>query len=327
MDFFDYLQLAGGLSLFLFGMKYMGNQLENRAGDKLNHFLKRFTGNKYKGFLFGAISAALVQSSSAVTVMTVGFVNSGLLPLSSATGVIIGSNVGTTVTAWILSLTGIKGDSFFLTLLKPSSLAPIAAVIGILLYNIKAIPPKIKNTGGILLGFSVLMLGLNTMSESAAGIQNEPWAVNLFTVFTHPIASLAVGIIITALVQSSSASIGILQTLSLTGAITRAGCVPVILGQNIGTCVTTLISSIGTGKNAKSAAFIHLYFNVFSAVAFYAIYLLITAVVDIEFLNLPADSVWIASVHTVFNIFAAAVMLPLSSFLEKIAIKTAEKNS
>ncbi len=323
MDFFDILKLCGGLGLFLFGMRYMGEKLEKQTGKKLEPLLERFTENKFKGFLTGAAGAALMQSSSAVTVMVVGFVDSGLISLKNATGIIIGSNVGTTLTSWILSLTGVEGGTPLLDLLKPSSLASAAAVAGILLFNGKR--SQRKDIGGIILGFAVLMTGLNIMADSASGIKNEPWALNMLTLFSHPLAGAAAGTLLTAAVQSSSASVGILQTLSLTGKISLFSCVPIILGQNIGTCATTLISGAGAGENAKRAALIHLYFNVFSSVIFYSVFLIILRSVGIPGIYAPAGAVSIAAIHTVFNVFSAAVMLPLSSFLEKAAIKSIRK--
>lgn len=323
MDFFDILKLCGGLALFLFGMRYMGEKLEKQTGRRLEPLLERFTENKFKGFLTGAAGAALMQSSSAVTVMVVGFVDSGLISLQNATGVIIGSNVGTTLTAWILSLSGVEGGTPLLDLLKPSSLAPIAAVAGILLFSGKR--SQKKDIGGIILGFAVLMTGLNIMAESASGIKSEPWAMEMLTLFSHPAAGIAAGAVLTAVVQSSSASVGILQTLSLTGGISFYSCVPIILGQNIGTCATTLISGAGANENAKRAALIHLYFNVFSAVIFYAVFRIFLNISDIPRIYEPADAVGIAAIHTVFNVFSAAVMLPLSSFLEKAAINSIRK--
>ncbi len=320
MDFFDIIKMAGGLALFLFGMRYMGEKLEQHAGARIEPLLERFTKNKYKGFLTGAVSAALMQSSSAVTVMTVGFVNSGILSLTNAVGVIIGSNVGTTVTSWILSLSGIEGGTFFLNLLKPSSIAPVSGVIGILLYNGKN--KRKKDAASVLLGFSVLMTGLNIMAESAEGIKNEPWISEMLTFFKNPVLGVLSGALLTALVQSSSASVGILQTLSLTGGISVYSCIPIILGQNIGTCVTTVISSAGTSINAKRTALVHLYFNTFSAVIFYALFMVFIRIVPQKSIFFPADTVDIAVIHTVFNLFAAAIMLPISNYLEKIAAKS-----
>lgn len=322
MNFFDVLQLCGGLALFLFGMRYMGEKLEKQAGKRLEPLLERFTDNKFKGFLTGAAGAALMQSSSAVTVMVVGFVDSGIMSLKNATGVIIGSNVGTTLTSWILSLSGVEGGTLLLDLLKPSSIAPIAAIAGILLFNGKR--SHRKDIGGIILGFAVLMTGLNIMADSASGIKNEPWAIEMLTLFSHPAAGVIAGAVLTAVVQSSSASVGILQTLSLTGGISLYSCVPIILGQNIGTCVTTIISGAGASANAKRAALIHLYFNVFSSLIFYSAFMIFIRVADYNRIFEPANAVGIAAIHTIFNIFSAAIMLPMSSFLEKTAVNTVQ---
>ncbi|MCQ2470703.1 MAG: Na/Pi symporter [Clostridia bacterium] len=320
MNFFDILRLAGGLALFLFGMRYMGEKLEKQTGKRLEPLLSRFTENKFKGFLTGTAGAALMQSSSAVTVMVVGFVDSGLITLHNATGVIIGSNVGTTFTSWILSLSGVEGGTFLLDLLMPSSLAPIAAVAGILLFNGKK--SNRKDVGGIILGFAVLMTGLNVMADSASGIKNEPWAMEMLTLFSNPVLGVIAGALLTAIVQSSSASVGILQTLSLTGAISFYSCVPIVLGQNIGTCATTLIAGLGASTNARRAALIHLYFNTFSAAIFGGLFFIIQRFADISWIHNPADAVGIAAIHTAFNVFSAIIMLPLSTFLEKTAIKS-----
>ena len=320
MDFFDFLTLAGGLALFLFGMRYMGEKLEKHTGKRLEPLLERFTENKFKGFLTGTAGAALMQSSSAVTVMVVGFVDSGLISLHNATGVIIGSNVGTTFTAWILSLSGVEGGAFLTDLFKPSSLAPIAAAAGIFLFSGKN--EAKRDLGGVILGFAVLMTGLNIMADSASGIKNEPWAMEMLTLFSNPVLGIITGALLTAAVQSSSASVGILQTLSLTGGISFYSCIPIILGQNIGTCVTTLIAGFGASSNARRAALIHLYFNVFSATIFYALFVIIQRFADFPRIFEPADAVGIAAIHTAFNVFSAAIMLPVSSFLEKTAIKS-----
>lgn len=324
MDFFDILRLCGGLALFLFGMRYMGEKLEKQAGRRLEPLLERFTGSRIKGFLTGTAGAALLQSSSAVTVMVVGFVDSQVISLRNATAVIIGSNVGTTLTSWILSLSGVEGGTFVMDLLKPSSLAPAAAVTGILLFNGKR--SQKKDIGGIILGFAVLMTGLNIMADSASGIKSEPWAVEMLTVISNPVFGIIAGTLLTALVQSSSASVGILQTLSLTGAITSASCVPIILGQNIGTCATTLVAGLGASDNAKRTALIHLYFNLFSAIIFLGLFYAAENIFYIRQLYEPADALGIAAIHTVFNVFSAGIMLPLSSVLEKSAIKSIQNS-
>lgn len=322
LDFFDLLSLGGGLSLFLFGMKLMSSELENSAGDKTAYMLSKFTENKYKAFLTGLVSAAAIQSSSAVTVMVIGFVNSGMMTLKNAVGVIIGSNIGTTVTSWILSTSGIGGGTFLLDLMKPASLGAVSSIIGIILLNIRQSNKNKNNSGKILLGFSILMFGMKMMSDSVSPLKDAPWFTQMLVLFKNPIAGIFAGIILTAIIQSSSASVGILQALSLTGEISFAACIPIVLGQNIGTCVTTLIASAGAKKCAKCAAFIHLYFNVLSVLGFAVIFYFITSLINIPFLNESVNSVDIAAIHTVFNVTSAAVMMPLSGFLEKIAKRT-----
>ena len=257
MDFFDILTMIGGLCLFLFGMNVMGESLERRAGDSLRTLLGKLTTNRMLGFLTGLAVTAVIQSSSATTVMVVGFVNSGLLTLGQAINVIMGANVGTTVTAWILSLGGIEGDSFFLQLLKPTSFSPILALIGIVYYMFIKDSKK-KDTGLILLGFATLMFGMDTMSSAVSGLKNVPQFQQLFIMFQNPILGVVAGAVLTAIIQSSSASVGILQALSSTGQITLAAAIPIIMGQNIGTCITALLSSVGTNKNARRAALVHL---------------------------------------------------------------------
>ncbi|MCI6244582.1 MAG: Na/Pi symporter, partial [Eubacterium sp.] len=261
MSIFDLFSMLGGLAMFLYGMHYMGEQLEKLSGGKLERILEKMTDKTYKGVLLGCVVTAVIQSSSAVTVMVVGFVNSGIMELSRAIGVIMGANVGTTVTAWVLSLTGLSGDSLFINLLKPSSFAPVLAVIGVFLLMFSKSDKK-KNIGGILTGFGVLMLGMNYMSSAMSGLADNEQFTSILLKFSNPVLGILAGTVLTAVIQSSSASVGILQALAISGSVSYATAFPIILGQNIGTCVTAIISSVGTSKNAKRAACAHLYFNV-----------------------------------------------------------------
>ncbi len=323
MDYKDILSLIGGLCLFLFGMQVMGNGLEKRAGSKLSTFIGRLTTNRITGFLTGLCVTAVIQSSSATTVMVVGFVNSGVMSLRQAINVIMGANVGTTVTAWILSLAGIEGSNFFVSMLKPSNFTPILALVGIILYLfIKS--DKHKDVGMILLGFATLMFGMETMSDSVAGLKNVPEFTSLMTAFQNPVLGVLAGALLTAVIQSSSASVGILQALSSTGTVSVGATIPIIFGQNIGTCVTALLSSIGTTKNAKRTSLVHLSFNVIGCLFWLIIYSVIriavpavSAFVD----QTMASEVSIAIVHTVFNIACTLCLLPAAGLLEKLAIK------
>ena len=318
MDIFDILTLVGGLCLFLFGMNLMGESLERRAGDSLRILLGKLTSNKAVGFLTGLAVTAVIQSSSATTVMVVGFVNSGLLTLSQAINVIMGANVGTTVTAWILSLSGVSGDGFLIQMLKPTSFSPILALIGVIFY-VFCKDSKKKDTGTILLGFATLMFGMDTMSDAVSGLRNEVWFQNMFIMFQNPILGVLAGAILTGIIQSSSASVGILQALSTTGQITMGAAIPIIMGQNIGTCVTALLSSVGTNKNARRAALVHLSFNVIGTVVWLTLFTILKSVIDIPMLSTAADGVSIAVAHSVFNILCTALLLPLSQVLEKVA--------
>lgn len=321
MDIFNIFALFGGLALFLFGMDIMGKALEKQAGGKLQKILGKLTDNPLKGFALGLAVTAVIQSSSATTVMVVGFVNSGIMKLSQAVSIIMGSNVGTTVTSWILSLSGLQGDSFLVKILKPTSFAPVLAFIGIVLYMFFRSEKK-RGTGTILLGFAVLMTGMTAMSNAVAPLADVPWFTSLFTRFENPILGVLAGAILTAVIQSSSASVGILQALSATGAITYGSAIPIIMGQNIGTCVTAIISSIGANKNAKRAAAVHLYFNIIGAAVFLALFYGINAFFPFEQLGDVVTPAGIAVVHTLFNIAATIVMLPFSRFLEKLAMLT-----
>ena len=321
MDFFDVLSMIGGLAMFLFGMHVMSDSLAKLSGGKMERILEKLTSNKFKAVLLGGGVTAVIQSSSATTVMVVGFVNSGIMKLSQAVGIILGANIGTTVTSWILSLTGIEGSNFWVQMLKPTSFSPILALIGIVMLMF-AKKDKFKDVGTILVSFAVLMFGMDMMSDAVAPLKESPAFANLFTVFSNPILGMLAGAALTAIIQSSSASVGILQALSSTGAINFASAVPIILGQNIGTCVTALISSTGASKNAKRAAFVHLYFNVIGTIVFMALFYGINAFVHFEFLEGPATEVGIAVVHTAFNVLATAVLLPFSKLLEKLACLT-----
>lgn len=321
MDIFNVLTLIGGLALFLFGMKVMGDALEKKAGGQLKTVLGRMTDSKIKGFGLGLGVTSIIQSSSATTVMVVGFVNSGIMTLRQAINIIMGANVGTTVTAWILSLTGIQGDNIFVELLKPSSFTPVLALIGIAMVMFSKKPKK-KDTGTILLGFAVLMTGMDMMSGAVSGLKDVPEFTHILTIFSNPIFGVLAGAILTAIIQSSSASVGILQALSSTGAITYSSAIPIIMGQNIGTCVTAMISSVGANKNAKRAAFVHLYFNIIGTVVLLAVFYGLNAIFDFAFVSYQADQMGIAIVHSSFNILCTAILFPFTGLLEKLACLT-----
>ena len=321
MDLFDALALLGGLALFLFGMNIMGQGLERSAGNKLKIILEKLTSNPLKGFLLGLGVTAVIQSSSATTVMVVGFVNSGVMTLRQAIGIIMGANVGTTVTAWLLSLNAIEGDSLIMRLLKPSSFSPVLALIGVILYMFTKNGRK-KDIGTILLGFAILMTGMDGMSAAVSGLKDVPEFANILTMFSNPILGVLAGAGLTAIIQSSSASVGILQALSSTGTVTFSAAVPIILGQNIGTCVTAMISSVGTNRNARRAAAVHLYFNIIGTTLFLCGFYLLHAIIDFPFYSLPIDELGIAQVHTTFNLTCTVILLPLSRLLEKLAYLT-----
>ena len=320
MTIFNVFSLLGGLALFLFGMDIMGKALEKQAGGQLQKILSKLTDSPLKGFFLGLCVTAIIQSSSATTVMVVGFVNSGIMELHQAIGVIMGSNVGTTVTSWILSLSGLQGDSVLIKMLKPTSFSPLLAFIGILLYMCKS--EKKKGVGTILIGFAVLMTGMTTMSNAVLPLQGEEWFTSLFVRFSNPILGVLVGALVTGIIQSSSASVGILQALSATGVITYGSAIPIIMGQNIGTCVTALISSVGANKNARRAAMVHLYFNIIGVTLFLAMYYGLNLVLHFTFVNDTVTAWGIAVIHSVFNIAATAVLLPFANVLEKLAILT-----
>jgi len=320
MDIFDILNLALGLVLFLFGMNVMGDALEKCAGNRMKTILGQMTSNTFKGFLLGLGVTAIIQSSSATTVMVVGFVNSGLMTLRQSIGVIMGANLGTSVTSWLLSLTGIEGESFFIQMLKPSFFTPILAVIGIILYMFQK-NAKRKDVGLILIGFAILMFGMDTMSASVSGLREMPEFTRILTMFSNPILGVLAGTVLTAIVQSSSASVGILQALTTTGAVSYATAIPVIMGQNIGTCVSAMISSVGASKNARRAAIVHLSFNVIATLILLPAFYVLNLVFQFAFVPTSADPLGIAVVHTVFKIFALALLMPASRLLEKLAMK------
>ena len=315
---FQLLEMILGLCLFLFGMNLMGEALERRAGTALRTVLGKLTTNKWAGFLTGLGVTAVIQSSSATTVMVVGFVNSGLMTLKQAINVILGANVGTTVTAWILSLSGIEGSGP-LVLFKPTTFTPILALVGIIMYMFLKGEKK-KDTGLILLGFATLMFGMETMSGAVKGLANVPEFTQLFTMFEHPVLGLLAGAVLTAIIQSSSASVGILQALAATGGVTYGACIPILMGQHIGTCVTAMISSVGTTKNAKRAAFVHLTFNVLGAVILLTVFTILKAVLQPAILAVAANEFGIAVAHSAISVIGVAIFLPLSALLEKIAL-------
>ena len=321
MNVFDILSFVLGLSLFLFGMNIMGDTLKRSAGERLKALVGRLVGSPLKGLGLGALVTAVIQSSSAATVMVVGFVNSGVLLLSQAVAVIMGANVGTTVTSWLTALSGIEGGGEIGSVMqwfKPTSFTPIVALIGILLYIVPK-NRKRKNVGMILLGFSVLIVGMEIMSEAVGGLAENERFRSVLLWFENPILGVAAGAVLTAALQSSSASIGILQSFTSTGAITLGNAVPIIMGQNIGTCVTAMLSSAGTGKNAKRAAAIHLLFNVFGTVIGLTVFYILKNVVSLNFFGGSIDMWGIAIVHTLFNLLTVAVLLPMSSLLERLS--------
>ena len=320
MDIFNVLTMVGGLSLFLFGMSLMGQALERRAGNKLRALLDKMTGNVFMGFLTGLGITAIIQSSSATTVMVVGFVNSGLMTLRQAINVIMGANVGTTVTAWLLSLGGIDGSSLWIRLLKPSSFTPVLALVGIIFYMFSKDAKK-KDTGTIFLGFATLMFGMETMSGAVSGLAQVPAFTEMFLMFKNPVLGVLAGTVLTGVIQSSSASVGILQALSVTGAVSYAAAIPIIMGQNIGTTVTAMLSSVGTNKNAKRAAVVHLMFNVIGVVVLLTVFCIVKAIFAPALLNEPATRAGIAVAHSVFNILCTAILLPAGNLLEKLAIR------
>ena len=320
MDIFDALEMIGGLCLFLFGMNIMGQALERRAGSRLRTTLSKMTGKTMTGFFTGLVVTAIIQSSSATTVMVVGFVNSGLMTLKQAIGVIMGANIGTTVTAWLLSLGGISGDAVWVQLLKPTSFTPVLALIGIIMYMFSRDSRK-NDTGMILLGFATLMFGMDTMSGAVSGLRDVPSFREMFVAFTNPLLGVLAGAALTAIIQSSSASVGILQALALSGQVSYGAAIPIIMGQNIGTCVTALISSVGTSRNAKRAAVVHLSFNVIGTIVWLTAFCIVRTVAAPAILGESATMYGIAIAHSAFNIACTAILLPASGLLERLAIR------
>lgn len=321
MSIFNIFVLLGGLAMFLYGMDVMGKNLEQTAGGKLQVILSKMTSSPLRGFLLGLAVTAVIQSSSATTVMVVGFVNSGLMDLYQSVGVIMGANVGTTVTSWLLSLTGLQGESFIIQMLSPDAWAPLLGFTGILLFMFGK--ERQKGIGQIFLGFAILMTGMDLMSSATAPLADVPWFGDLFLAFTNPVLGVLVGALLTAIIQSSSASVGILQALSIsTGAVSIAAAMPIIMGQNIGTCVTALISSAGANKNARRTAMIHLYFNIIGTTVFLCGFYALNAVFQFSFYHDQANAFNIAIIHTVFNLTTTAILLPFNKLLVKLAILT-----
>ncbi len=321
MDIFDVLSMVGGLALFLYGMHIMGDALAKMSGGKLEKVLERLTSNKWSAVLLGAGVTAVIQSSGATTVMVVGFVNSGIMKLNQAVGIIMGANIGTTATSWLLSLSGIDGGNFFLQMLKPTSFTPILAVIGAILV-VFCKSEKKHNIGTILLGFAILMYGMTAMSSAVEPLKDVPQFTQILTKFENPLLGVIAGFALTTIMQSSSVSVGILQALCSTGAVSYALALPIIMGQNIGSCTTAMISSVGASKDAKRAAAVHFYFNVIGTVVFMLVFYISNAFVHYAFMPQAANEVGIATIHSIFNIAATIVLLPLSGFLEFLAVKT-----
>ena len=324
MDIFGILTMVGGLALFLYGMNTMGDGLVMLSGGKLEQVLEKLTKKRIMALLLGASVTAVIQSSSATTVMVVGFVNSGIMKLTQAVGIIMGANIGTTITSWILSLTGISSGNVFIKLLKPSSFSPVLAAIGIICMMTGKDGSRKKTIGSILLGFAVLMFGMETMSGAVSPLKDNSTFTGMLTAFSNPVLGMAAGAVLTAIIQSSSASVGILQALCMSGAVTYGTALPIIMGQNIGTCVTALISSVGASKNAKRAAFIHLYFNLIGTVCFMSVFYLINRFLDFPFLSDTASAAGIAAIHSLFNIGCAIVLFPFADRLVDLATFTVQ---
>lgn len=326
MNFFDVLTMLGGLALFLYGMNALGDGLAKLSGGRLEQILEKLTSNPLKGVLLGTVVTAAIQSSSATTVMVVGFVNSGIMSLSQAIPIIMGSNIGTTVTSWILSLSGIESGSFLIKMLKPTSFSPILAVIGILFVMFSKKEKK-KDIGNILVGFAILMFGMDTMSGAVAGLKDVPEFTNILTMFTNPILGVIAGALLTAIIQSSSASVGILQALCKTGSLKYSMVFPIVLGQNVGTCVTAMLSSVGANKNARRTALVHLYFNIIGVIVFMCAFYGLNLVIDFAFLDDVAGPAGIAVIHSLFNVGATLMLLPFSKALERLAKLTIREDS
>lgn len=321
MDIFNILSMLGGLALFLFGMNLLGDGLAKASGGRLEKILEKLAGSPLKAVLVGAGVTAVIQSSSATTVMVVGFVNSGIMKLSQAVGIIMGANIGTTATSWILSLAGVEGDAIWVKLLKPSSFAPVMAFIGMIIIMFAKKESK-KNVATILIGFAILMQGMDTMSAAVKPLADVPEFTGLLTRFSNPILGLIAGLVLTAIIQSSSASVGILQALAVSGAIGYSSAIPIIMGQNIGTCVTAMISAIGAKRNAKRAALVHLYFNMIGTIVFMVVFYVANSFVEFAFMGQQATAVGIATIHSIFNVFATIVLLPFSKLLVRLATAT-----
>lgn len=321
MDFFDVLTMLGGLALFLYGMETMGSGLAQASGGKLERILEKLTSNPMKAVLLGAGVTAVIQSSSATTVMVVGFVNSGIMKLSQAVGIIMGANIGTTITSWILSLSGIESSNFFVRLLKPSSFSPVLALVGVFFFMFSRREKK-KDVGLILIGFAILMTGMDTMSGAVKPLADVPEFTGILTMFSNPILGMICGALLTAVIQSSSASVGILQALCATGAVSFGTAIPIIMGQNIGTCVTAVLSGIGAHKNAKRTALVHLYFNLIGTIIFMVVFYTLNGFVHFGFMGQSANAAGIAAVHSAFNVSATILLLPFSNILVKLACLT-----
>lgn len=321
MDIFSILTMVGGLALFLYGMEVLGDGLKKASGGKLEIILEKLTSNKLMAILLGAGVTAVIQSSSATTVMVVGFVNSGIMKLSQAIGVILGANVGTTVTAWLLSLTGVEGSGMFLQFLKPSSFAPILAFVGVVMRSMSK-REKQKVAATIMIGFAVLMTGMETMSNVVKPLAENSDFTNILLMFSNPVLGMLIGLVLTAIIQSSSASVGILQALCVSGAVSYSTAIPIIMGQNIGDCVAALLSSAGAGRQAKRAALIGLYYKIIKAVAFMVIFYSLNAVVHFTFLSQPASALGVAVIHTAFNVASVILMYPFTWVLEKLVYLT-----
>lgn len=326
MDFFSILTLTGGLALFLYGMNVMGDGLKQLSGGKLESVLGRLTSTRFKGFFLGFAVTAIIQSSSATTVMLVGFVNSGIMKLGQTISIIMGANVGTTVTAWLLSTTGISGDSFFIRLLKPSSFTPVLAAVGVVM-TMSAASDKKKNIGTILIGFAVLMFGMETMSGSMDGLKDSPSFARMLIMFSNPVMGILSGTILTAIIQSSSASVGILQALSATGVIPFSTAIPIILGQNIGTTITPIISSINGNTDSKRVAMACLYIKMIGVIIVSVIFYTLHSIMSFAFMSLYSSAFSIAVIHTLFNIFSTIVLMPFCSLIEKLTIVTVRGKS
>lgn len=324
MDIFDVLTMLGGLALFLYGMNTMGEGLAKISGGKLERILEKLTSNRIKAVIFGAFVTAVIQSSSATTVMVVGFVNSGIMKLSQAIGIIMGANIGTTITAWILSLSGIESDNLFMQFLKPSNFSPVLAVIGIVFIMFLKSQKK-KDIGMILVGFAILMFGMDTMSGAVKPLADVPEFTGVLTMFSNPLLGMLVGALFTAIIQSSSASVGILQALCATGSVTYGTAFPIIMGQNIGTCVTALLSGIGANKSAKRASLVHLYFNVIGTAIFMAAFYGVNSVFAFPFVTMAAGPAGIAVTHSIFNIVATVILLPFTKWIERLAYLTVKE--